>query len=143
MEFSSALRTLANGRAIKRPSMLGYIERVNTHSEYSAATTYAIGAKVVYNGNQYTATQASSASAVHTPNETDYWTQDAAVAYKLVWLKRSGTAYNIFLNGALGTDSTGLSITKELATHMMASDWLEGASADFASALSPSSGTEW
>lgn len=143
MEFSYAYRMLTNGRAIKRPVMLGFIERIDVHPQYSQETTYSVGNKVLMNGRQYTALKESSPTNIHNPYETEYWSQDTEISYKIVWHKRSGTTYNFFFGGATGTDSTGLTMNKELLTHIAENDWYEGVAADFAQALSPTSGTEW
>ena len=143
MEFSPSYRMLTNGRAIKRPVMLGYIERIDVNPQYSQENTYDVGNKVMMNGRQYTALKASSSTNIHTPNEREYWSQDAEISYKIVWHKRSGTTYTFYFGGASGTDSTGLIVNKELLTHIVANDWADGSAADFAEALSPTSEAEW
>lgn len=159
MTFQSGILNLISGRAIKRPSMVGYVERVRlTPAEnvsdfptYDSGSTYSQNAIVNVSGTLYKAQGTISANknppenigtgankwAVYTPLPEEY---------KLVFHNRAGNSYEFFYNtrtGTTRTDSTSLQLKKELLNHFLANDWIEGLASDYAQAADGSSSNEW
>jgi len=100
MEFSSGIRNLQDGRAIKRPAWRGYVERqMLTAAENqpdlwdSTKANYAIGNKVTYNGSYYICTAVPPAGTL--PTDTGYWSPYTLKGeeYVLTFHNRAGTTY--------------------------------------------------
>ena len=159
MTFQAGILNLVSGRAIKRPSMVGYIERVmltpaenvSNFPTYDAASTYAQNAIVNVFGTLYKAQGAISANKNPPDNigtGANKWDvyNPLPEEYKLVFHNRAGNSYEFYYNTRTGTsrtDSTNLLLKKELLTHFLANDWIEGLASDYAQAADSSSTSEW
>lgn len=152
MTFESGFNSLRSGRAIKRPSMLGYVERVmltaaeSAPSAWDSSATYTTNQKVSYSGRYYKAK--SSVTAGTLPTDTTKWDLYTLIPeeYKIVFHNRAGTTYEFYYNTPSGTsrvDSTSLALTKELLGHMTQNDWFEGLASDFAAAADSDSSMMW
>lgn len=149
MDFDSGFRVLANGRAIKRPSWRGYVERVKvadaeTLDVWLASQSYTVGNKVNYNGSGYICTADSAAGTL--PTDTSYWEAYTPVAekYDIVFHKADGTTTHSFKYPESESGSAeDLILDRELLTHITAMDWIEGSAADFAQALNATEESDW
>ena len=149
MDYSSALRNLANGRAIKRPSWRGYIERVLVAEEeatplsWDISAEYNVGDKVAYNGAYYQCKEATTAGIL--PTNDTYWKPHtlAAEQYNIVFHKADKTTYTFKFPESEGGSSEDLILNRELFVHQQATDWIEGSAEDFSEALDPKGAGEW
>ena len=152
MTFENGFNNLSSGRAIKRPSMVGFVERVmvtaaeSAPSSWDSNSTYTTNQKVSYGGRYYKAK--SSVTAGTLPTDTTKWDLYTLIPeeYKIVFHNRAGTTYEFFYNtpsGVSRTDATNLNLSKELLGHMTKNDWFEGLAADFAAAADADSSAAW
>lgn len=149
MDYSSALRNLANGRAIKRPSWRGYIERVLVAEAeamplvWDSTAEYNINDKVAYNGAYYQCKAATTAGIL--PTNTTYWNPYtlAPEKYNIVFHKADKTTYTFKFPESESGSSEDLILNRELFVHQRATDWIEGLATDFAEALDPQVSGEW
>ena len=148
MDFDSGIRNLRSGRAIKRPCMVGYVERVmvtaaeTAPENFDSTVAYTTNQKVRYNGLYYKAKSNTTAGTL--PTDTTKWDvyKLAPEHYKLVFHNRAGSSFSFFYNGT-GDNATNLSLTKELLGHFVENDWIEDDASKFAEAADSSSSNEW
>lgn len=76
MTFSAAIQGLINGKAVKPNTWGGYVARVDTPSEFSESSTYAVGDLVSHGGKVYrcSAAVSSAGSWTGTTNWTELFT---------------------------------------------------------------------
>ena len=145
MKFSDGVNSLVSGRAIKRPMMAGYVKReMVTAAEEAPAyfdpeKVYTSGEKCTYNGAYFKCKATTTPGTLPTDTtKFDPYTL-APEEYKIVFVKRDGTAYNFFYNSE-SASATNLMLDKTLLDHILADDWIEGSSADFEEARDDSGG---
>lgn len=144
MEFVSAYRQLRNGRAIKRPSWKGFIERVLVTPEesvdpFSMSVAYTVGQKVSYGGRAYRCTANTTAGTL--PTDTTKWESYTPTPekYNIVWHKASKTTYTFKYPLTETGSAVNLALDRELIGHITENDWIEGSADDYREALTDDS----